>query len=332
MHGKQIKDNSITLNGSNGAVGNKIKIIGDWNIGENAILSNKSIAEILNNKEYVTKEYADAILNGLTPKAPVACATTSSISIQNPTNIIDDYELILYDRILVKDQIDATENGIYVYSTTGLTRASDFDEITPINEVVLGSFVDVRNGTENKYTRWVLINQNPIIISGYPSFNNAIFYQGIVDLDNRIVENKISGYEDVEITHTNVMYFDGSTTGYAYIEHNVTTIIDYVEIWYSLDNINYICYKTGDETVNGLYCVIGNVLYIGYDGTNYFNGWISRNIWKNTLNDRIVLDFTFAENNNVENINRADETDIAGMQFPLGIIDGDMLLYGDAQL
>lgn len=56
----------------------------------------------------------------------VEIATTTNIDINTPPSTIDGYTLLNGDLVLVKDQTDATENGIYVYDSGNLTRYETF--------------------------------------------------------------------------------------------------------------------------------------------------------------------------------------------------------------
>ncbi len=77
---------------------------------------------------------------------------------------IDNVTVSTNDRVLVKNQTDAAENGIYVVTNTGsgaaayvLTRAADFDES---DEMVVGALLVVQSGAVNADTAWVLYGCN----------------------------------------------------------------------------------------------------------------------------------------------------------------------------
>ncbi|MEM4202842.1 MAG: hypothetical protein QXS54_02105 [Candidatus Methanomethylicaceae archaeon] len=94
-------------------------------------------------------------------KDEVRVATTSNISITNPPSTIDGVSLSVGDRILVKDQTNATENGIYVYNGSGnpLTRAPDANSGSELNAAV----VTVAQGTANAGTAWRQSTPNPTL-------------------------------------------------------------------------------------------------------------------------------------------------------------------------
>jgi hypothetical protein len=84
---------------------------------------------------------ADLAVGKLQWKAPVVAASTEDVDILLdlfiPGAILDGVTLVEGDRILLKDQTDASENGIY--------RPSDFDD----SRDILGALVSVKGGITN---------------------------------------------------------------------------------------------------------------------------------------------------------------------------------------
>jgi len=112
------------------------------------------------NGDAVNKEYADSISAGLDPKESVRAGTTATLTLATDVengDTIDGVVLATGDRILVKDQADASENGIYIVTTGAPTRSLDFDG-TPTNEVDGGEYVFVIEGTANAGNGFVVIN------------------------------------------------------------------------------------------------------------------------------------------------------------------------------
>ena len=93
-------------------------------------------------------------LNGLTTsvavKAPVRVATTANITLSG-LQAIDDITVAAEDRVLVKDQSTATQNGIYRAQSGSWIRVADFDGSI---DVVGGTQVYVTSGTANGSTYW----------------------------------------------------------------------------------------------------------------------------------------------------------------------------------
>ena len=111
------------------------------------------------------KSYVDSVANGLDVKASVRAATTANLAVtynngagtltatSNGAITVDGVTLVVNDRVLVKDQTTATQNGFYKVTTVGsggaafvLTRTPDADEAS---EVTGGAFTFVEEGTAN---------------------------------------------------------------------------------------------------------------------------------------------------------------------------------------
>ena len=105
-------------------------------------------------------------------KEPVMVATTSELIGTYTTNTLTLNSalteldgVILSDGfdILVKDQADKTQNGIYTIDSTGLvlTRRADFEE----NKVILNNtFVNVMQGTVNGDSRWTIVSDGALTV------------------------------------------------------------------------------------------------------------------------------------------------------------------------
>jgi hypothetical protein len=108
------------------------------------------------------KAYVDSVSQGLDVKNSVEAATTTNLSATysngtagvgatltfgSAVTTLDGYTLVNGDRILVKDQTNAFENGIYTRtSSTVFTRAIDADTSSDLSG---GVFVFVEQGTAN---------------------------------------------------------------------------------------------------------------------------------------------------------------------------------------
>lgn len=103
--------------------------------------------------EVANKKYVDDRIDGFKPKAAVRAASTANVNISNELesgDSLDGVTLTTGDRILLKDQTDASENGIYIVPASGsAARSTDFDETTPVDEIN-GAWVAVQEGTENE--------------------------------------------------------------------------------------------------------------------------------------------------------------------------------------
>lgn len=72
--------------------------------------------------------------------------------------VVDGYTVVVGDRILVKNQSTAAQNGVYIVTNIGsvsinwvLTRSTDYDTV---QEIVPGTIVPVEKGSTNALTLW----------------------------------------------------------------------------------------------------------------------------------------------------------------------------------
>ena len=100
--------------------------------------------------QLATKQYVDAVAQGLDPKASCVAATTANITLSG-TQTIDGVALIAGDRCLVKDQTLSQNNGIYLVAAGAWTRATDMDTWLEVP----GAFTFIEQGTAYADTGWV---------------------------------------------------------------------------------------------------------------------------------------------------------------------------------
>lgn len=110
-----------------------------------------------------TKQYVDTIARGLSWKAPVRAATTANVALASPGPALDGVMLAAGDRLLLKHQTAAAENGIYVWTAGGspLTRAADADTA---GEILPGTAISVTEGAVNADKAFIVISDDAVTI------------------------------------------------------------------------------------------------------------------------------------------------------------------------
>ena len=86
--------------------------------------SGQVIATPVGATDIANKQYVDYVAAGLSWKQPVAVATLTNITLSG-LQVIDGYTTLAGDRVLVKNQSTAANNGIYIAASGAWTYASD---------------------------------------------------------------------------------------------------------------------------------------------------------------------------------------------------------------
>jgi hypothetical protein len=113
-----------------------------------------------------TKAYVDSASQGIDWKASVRVATTENISLNGFTSAIDGVNVAADDRVLVKNQSTASQNGIYYAVDLGLSlfeliRTEDAND----NAEITSNFaVFVEEGTLNADSGWTLTNNGSVTV------------------------------------------------------------------------------------------------------------------------------------------------------------------------
>lgn len=164
-----------------------VPVLADGEFGLSTDTLQLYVGNSSSNVEIATKSYVDAVAQGLDVKASVEYATvdvlpacTASGSKAGKTLTmdsaavlsIDNVATVLNDRILVKNQAEPHDNGIYKVTTEGtvgvaavLTRATDADTNA---KVTAGMFTFVTKGDTLADKGFVLTTNDPIDLDTDP--------------------------------------------------------------------------------------------------------------------------------------------------------------------
>ena len=137
-----------------------------------------SLTDPSSDQDAATKAYVDSVASGLDVKESVRAATTGNGTLASAFangQTLDGVTLATGDRILLKNQSTASENGVYTVNASGApTRATDYDTTAEVNT---GAFSFVEEGTVNQSTGWTLTTTGTITLGStslaYTQFSGA---------------------------------------------------------------------------------------------------------------------------------------------------------------
>lgn len=134
-----------------------VDFIADQSMGGNKLTD---VEDPTNPQDAATKNYVDAVSRGFDWKDSCRAATTASITLSG-AQTIDGVSVVAGNRVLVKNQSTASQNGIYVCAAGSWSRAVDADASS---EVTSGLAVTVTEGTANGNKTFVLTTDDPITL------------------------------------------------------------------------------------------------------------------------------------------------------------------------
>ena len=140
-------------------------------------------AVVLATREYVDGRITEEI-NKLDNKQSVRVATTANIALSG-LQTVDGVQLAAGDRVLVKNQAAAKENGLYVAAVGSWPRTADADAS---NEVTPGLVVAVEQGVTQADTIWQLITDGSIVLGV-----TALTFREITDGFARLLSPAFAG-------------------------------------------------------------------------------------------------------------------------------------------
>lgn len=143
-----ITTNRLHRNGS-------VTMTGDLNLGGFRVIG---LGTPVNPSDAVNKQYVDDVVSGLSWKQAVVAATTTNIALSG-TQTIDGVVVGVGQRVMVKNQTAAYQNGIYICASTAWSRAPDAETSVELD----GAAVFVQAGTINADSAWIQVTNSPVI-------------------------------------------------------------------------------------------------------------------------------------------------------------------------
>lgn len=214
----------ITINGQtmSTTAGNKDIVMSPHGTGTVTVPSGYEDRSGFGDTSLANKAYVDQVAQGLDAKPSCRAATTANLSAtysngsagvgatltasSNGAITMDGVSPVVNDRILVKDQSTAAQNGIYVVTTQGdgstafvLTRATPEDQPAELSG---GSFVFVEEGTANGDNGYVFTH------TGQPTFGTTALdvtqFSGAGQITAGAALSKSGNQMDVEVDNSSI--------------------------------------------------------------------------------------------------------------------------------
>lgn len=236
----------------------------------------QSVSKVINlptpssSGDAVPKSYVDSLVEGLAWKDSCRVATQANINLSSPGATIDGVTMASQDRVLVRSQSTASENGIYVWNgaSSAMTRALDASTFAELEQAVVTVEEGSSAGTSYRQDRvnGTLGSSNinwTAFGTSAPSASTST--AGVVRL---ATQTEVNTGTDATIAVTPatlaswsgrvkkyaVDLGDGSATSYT-VTHNLA----------SLDvNVTIFSNATGDEVIADVIHATTNTLTIGF--------------------------------------------------------------------
>lgn len=239
-------------------------ILVDFDFGGVARIS--GLLDAVSAQDAVTLAQLKAAIEGNSWKDNVRVASTTNLTLTGPGSSIDGVTLTNGDRVLVKDQTLASQNGIYVFngSAVAMTRADDATTFTELEN----AFVAVDEGTANGGTTFRQTQVNGTVgvndilwdfaFSNAPAATESV--AGIIEIatqvetdagtddDRAITPEKLANWASRPLRYATSIG-DGSSTSFN-IDHNFNTRDVTVAVYRNSGSYDEVIADVEHSTVN----------------------------------------------------------------------------------
>jgi len=160
-----------------------------------------------------TKLYVDNLAQGIDAKASCRAATTANVTLSG-TQTVDGVVLAVTDRLLVKNQTNPAENGIYVVAVSAWSRSSDantWDEL-------VAAFTFIEEGTLNANAGFLstiaaggTLGTTPVTWTQFSGAGQILAGDGMTKTGNTLnvntaaVSRIVVGADDIDLATTGVI-------------------------------------------------------------------------------------------------------------------------------
>lgn len=213
-----------------------------------------------------TKAYVDSAIEGLAWKDSARVSTQGNIDLASPGAALDGITLTSGDRVLVRAQTDAEDNGIYIFNgaVSAATRAADASTAAELEQAT----ITVEEGTDAGATfRQTQVNftldTDDVLFTAFgtsaPSASETT--AGVIEIATQaetdtgtddaraITPEKLTAWSGRKLKHA-ANFGDGSATQYD-ITHNFGTLDVHVAVFRNSDGAEILCQitRTNSNTV-----------------------------------------------------------------------------------
>jgi len=182
----QIKDNAIDAN----------KLDGSSNYSFSGQV--RYTGSDTNTQALATRGFVESVAAGLDPKDSCKVATTANITLSG-TQTIDGVSVSANDRVLVKDQSTASENGIYVCDAGSWSRSSDM----AAGSDAAGASLFIEQGTVNGDKGFVCTSNKGSDVVGTNALSFSQ-YTGASNIEAGAALSKTGDRLDVEVDDSSI--------------------------------------------------------------------------------------------------------------------------------